>query len=266
LANLGRRRQRRWHFSDAGNRFNGKRRRSTRPVGKPISPSLKRGVIRCGRCGNRIVSNLDRCPFCQKNLLAPYQRFHVWLIAVVALGLGVFGFIYLNPPAPTMEVPKPHAESSATVVGKPAGASIKDLSFTDSIETDGLIVSVTSLADASDSRNGNPLKALSVKFVNKTAGAITLLSTQWRIEDKAGVRHDAILATTAEDQGAQGLANSFEVYELKAGATWTGRLFFADCDAAAIVYQPEALTSASSDDESLLVTWRVEAAEQQPAT
>ncbi|MCL1890531.1 MAG: hypothetical protein FWG00_00635 [Coriobacteriia bacterium] len=248
MAQFGRRRQRRWRFGDGGNRFDGKTR-APRTTGQPISPALKRGVRHCKRCGNRVISQADNCPYCGGSLLPFFLRLWFWLLVVLAVAGVVFFAVFRFAPSPTTEITHPEQPNAPLVVGAEAGTPIKDLKIGTKIDVDGLEVTVTGFEDEGLlDRNEKPLQVLTVEFVNKRKQDATLYSTQWMAELADGTRIDTYIGSTIEGTPITG---NFESYELPAGGSFKGRLYF-ECEAAAlIIYQPTPLAF----DEELLVTW-----------
>jgi hypothetical protein len=236
--------------------LSGKQRRHVRSIGQPISPTLKRGVIRCRRCNSRIVSNVDHCPYCGKNLLPVHRRLWFWLIVVVLLSGTVFAFVYFNAPASPTEPMRPAQSSRPSVVGAPAGSSYKNLALGTPVTVDQLEVEATRYELGPTGANGAQLYVLTIEFVNTRDQAVTLYSTQWRIEGPDGGRYDTYRGAAADGQSISG---NFEAFELAAGGRFTGRLYFLGDVATRVVYQPSALAYS----EDLLVTWTVPRPPQQ---
>ena len=254
LANLSHRKQRDWRFSSGGNRFDGKYR-PARVKGKPISPALKRGVRRCKRCRNRVVSNVDNCPYCGKSLLPFYQRLWFWLIIVFFIGAAVACTIYLTVPQQTTDTPHPVQPGTPTVVGNPE-ASIKGLSLGTTITVDDLETTVTRFLKGPLDREGEPLMVLTMEFQNNRTQSVIIYSTQWMVQLADGTRIDTYLGSTIDGITISG---NFEAFELRAGEGFTGQLYFECAEPEFIVYQPSPLAY----NEELLVTWSVPIAEEE---
>ncbi|MDR3052545.1 MAG: hypothetical protein LBU48_01630 [Coriobacteriales bacterium] len=246
MAYIRRKRSRQWHFSDAGNRFDGHRRQASRSDKNPISPIFSRRVIRCKRCGSRVVSNINHCPFCGRSLRPFFARLWFWVLVVLAAAgtmtlLLLFG---LPTPAPV----KPLEPLVPTVVGAPENAPIKNLAVGSTIDSDSLLVTVTAIEDGPLAYDGTPLTKITVLFSNKSAGTKNIYSTQWRLELADGSRLDTFIGTA---QDGEHISGSFEAKELASDEQFSGVLYFAGIDPTHLVYAPSAL----SYSEDILVTW-----------
>lgn len=248
-----RRRSKQLNFSDGPSRFDTKRDRP-RKDDQPLSPSFSRKVMRCRRCGVRIVSNVDHCPYCGKNLRPVFMRLWFWLIIVVLLAASVTYIIVRGIPDP--EPIQPVLSSKPVVVGAKAGSSYKDLAIGTTIDIDSLLVTVTGVENGSTAKDGSVVKIVTVLFSNNRADSTMLFSTQWRIERTDGTRDDTYIGTTVDDEN---INSNFEAYQLKAGDQFTGRLYFSGDDLAKIVFSPNALDY----NEDNLATWSVP---QSPST
>jgi hypothetical protein len=202
--------------------------------------------MRCKRCGSRVVSNVDHCPFCGKNLRPIFMRLWFWLIVVVLLSAAMIFFLLNGIPAP--EPVQPSQPSQPVVVGAEEGASYKDLELGATVDVDGLLVTVTGIEDGPIAHDGSQVKVLTALFSNKRSDAVTLFSTQWQMQTADGNRLDTYIGTTAEDES---ITSNFEAFELAPDNQFTGRLYFSGGDLARAVYSPNALNY----DEVNLVTW-----------
>jgi len=258
-----------WRFSDAGIKFDGRPRPSRRSNQKPISPTLKRGVIYCTRCGSRVVSNLDNCPFCGRSLIPFYARFWFWLLVVVVVAIFVIWIINTNLPHEETTPTGPTQPQLPQVIGGEEDSSLKNLPLGTSIDNSGLVVTVGAISPGPFTANGSQIYIVEVEFINNRNAGVTLYSTQWMLETSDGIRLDTFVGIDAEGTT---LSSNFSDYELPSNGRFSGRLFFAvapryatdeDIEAGiepeqrvpnAVVYQPSALAYS----EDLLVTWRAE--------
>lgn len=264
-------RQRTWHFSDAGTKFDGRPKPPKHSDLKPISPALKRDIIRCKRCGSRVVSNVSNCPFCGRPLRPVYARFWFWLIVVIVVALGVILFINLSLPEESTGPSSPAEPIPPQVVGGGEDSSLKNLSLGTTIDNDGLEVTVESIEAGPLAANGAQIYIIDIEFINTTEEAGFLYSTQWRLELSDGTRLDTFVGAAADGVT---LASNFGDYELLAQGSFSGRLYFAVSQPEPaegseelpeegqtiltplyVVYQPSALAYG----EDLLVTWNVAA-------
>lgn len=258
-----------WRFSDAGNRFDGPPKPSRLNGQKPISPTLKRGVIHCKRCGSRVVSNTSHCPFCGYSLKPVYARLWFWLLIVVVVAVGVVVFVNMSLPEESTSPSSPAEPEVPQVVGGTEKSSIKNLSLGTTIDNSGLQVTAESIAQETETASGGLVYAVAIEFVNTTEEALILYSTQWMLELSNNVRLDTYVGSAADGSA---ITSSFEAYELKAGERFVGYLYYAveqppaltEEEIAAgveqavvtpqlILYQPTALAY----NEELLVTWKV---------
>ncbi|MDR3307284.1 MAG: DUF4352 domain-containing protein [Coriobacteriales bacterium] len=217
-----------------------------------ISPSFSRGVIRCKRCRSRVVGNVDRCPFCGKSLKPFYARLWFWSALVVLLAVTMGGLIYSGIPVPSEEPAKPAEPTPPQVVGAPDGTSFKDLATGTTVDSDSLLITVTSVETGGTAYDGTPLVVVTVEFSNKKDVDVTLYSTQWRMEQADGTRLDAFIGTS--DSG-QSISSNFEARSLEGNGQFTGKLYFKGTALARVLYAPTALTY----NDTMLVTWTVPA-------
>ena len=257
-----------WRFADAGTRFDGRSKPRRRSSGKPISPALKRGVIHCARCGSRVVSNVDYCPFCGRSLRPFYGRFWFWLLVVIVVAISVVWIIRVNLPQENTTPSGPVTPELPQVIGGDANSSLKNLALGTSIDNSGLEVTVESITLGPLAANGSQIYVVEVRFYNNRSEAVTLLATQWLLETTEGARLDTFVGSTEDGTT---LISNLETSELPAQGRFNGRLYFAiasppasEEDLAAglgpyaisprvVIYQPSALVYS----EDLLVTWEL---------
>jgi hypothetical protein len=248
VARNDRRRSRQWHFSDSGGRFDTRKRYQPVIDDHPISKTFSRKIIRCKRCGNRVVSNVSHCPFCGKGLLPLYRRFWFWIIVVVLMAAGATALVFISP---RVEGGDEHREIPAPVViGAPEGASIKRLGMGTTVDCDSLLVTVIESSPGPVASDGLPITTVTVQFLNKGPREAMLYSTQWQMETADGTRVDCYIGKT--DTG-ENVRSELDSKSLAPGATLTVALSFAAESPTAVVFAPNAL----SYSEAGLVTWRL---------
>jgi hypothetical protein len=212
----------------------------------PLSKTFSRKIIRCRRCGNRVVSNVNHCPFCGKNLLPLYRRFWFWIIVVMLVAAAAVALIWFSP---RIERGETHREIPAPVViGAPEGKSIKGLSMGTTVDCDSLLVTVIESSAGPVASDGLPITAIKAQFLNKNATDMTLYSTQWQLETESGERVDCYIGKTNEGKN---ITSDLDSQSLAPDATLTVTLYFAAEAPAKVVFAPNAL----SYNEVSLVTW-----------
>jgi hypothetical protein len=237
-----------WRFGDSGNRFDGKPYGTTSRSGaRPLAPALKRGVIHCKRCGTRIVSGLENCPFCGQSLQPFYKRIWFWLIIIVLLGAGVAYLLVVGLPRNLEPIERDYT-SEIHVVDAAEGASYRDLPIGTAVQSDMIEACVNAVVAGPQTAEGTATVAVHMRITNSSQNSITLYSTQWRIENADGTRVDTYLGPSKT--GAP-LSSSFETSELLPDQTLDGTLYFATNTPKLVLYQPNALDFR----EEILVTW-----------
>ena len=255
-----------WRFSDAGNRFDGRQNRRRHNDIAAISPTLKRGVIYCTRCGSRVVSNTDHCPFCGRDLRPVYARLWFWLIVVVVVAVTVFWVVRVNLPEISTSPTGPATPAPPQVIGAAENSSLKNLALGTGIDNSGLEVTVVAVDAVQMAANGAQVYLVTVDFVNASDATVTLYSAQWLLEDSAAVRQETFVG---QDLDANTIASNFVHRDLAPGEHFQGLLYFAIAPAEAsaeelaaglepdpiipayVIYQPSPLTYS----EDLLVSW-----------
>jgi len=190
--------QRAWRFSDSGNKFDGRRRPARHSDIKPISPALKRGVIRCSRCGSRVVSNVDNCPFCGRSLRPFYARFWFWLIVVIAVGTFVVWAVNNYLPEENISPTSPARPERPQVIGGIEGSSIKNLPLGTGVDNSGLEVTVTSVDLGPVAANGSQVYIVNIEFNNTTNEVRILYTLQWMLQTSYGTRLDTFVGYTSD--------------------------------------------------------------------
>ncbi|MDR0888999.1 MAG: DUF4352 domain-containing protein [Coriobacteriales bacterium] len=237
-----------WHFSDTGNRFDGKKR-GPRPLRNAALPDFKRGVIRCKRCGARVVSNLDNCPFCGKPLKPVFARFWFWLIVIIIVAAATFLIVKMNLPTVPEETAQAPTVTTPQVVGGTQSTPIKGLVLGTAVTANNIETSADSVQTGPVAKDGTQLSMVTVTFMNNDSQKDTIYSTQWQCQNAAGTRFDPFVGTAADGTT---ITSNFETYDLQPGEKFTGRLYFKTSDLALVVFQPGALAYS----EDILVTWK----------
>ena len=268
MAKIPRFGQRNWRFSDDGKKFDGHRKPLRHSNLKPISPALKRGVIRCNRCGSRVVSNVDNCPFCGRSLRPFYARFWFWLIMAIVVAAVVILLVNLNLPEESTAPSGPTEPERPQIANSPEGSSLKNLALQTTIDNSGLEVTVSSVSYGSITTSRAQIYVVEVQFYNTTDQEVVLYSTQWMLENSEGERLETFVGTTMDETV---VTSNFEATQLSPKGRFTGYLYFAiaqldseeadtededvsvEITPSRVVYQPSALAYR----EDLLVTWKV---------
>lgn len=258
-----------WRFSDAGNKFDGRPVPSRQSRQKPISPTLKRGIVHCKRCGSRVVSNVNNCPFCGRPLRPFFARLWFWLLIVVIVAVGVTAFVMFNLPEESAGPSSPTNPDLPLVIGADASTPPRNLALGTSIDNSGLTVKVSSVEEDVLTSGGAQLYSVEVSFENTSDDSVILYASQWMLELSDGTRLVSYMGTTIEEEV---ISSDFEAQELASGARFSGTLYFAVEQPPAlseeqiaageeqkvltpqkVLYQPSALAY----DEELLASWTV---------
>jgi hypothetical protein len=190
---------------------------------------------------------VSHCPFCGKSVLPFFRKFWFWLIICILL-IGGFSALLFYEPLTTL--PQVETEqSSPVVIGAPEGTPYKDLALGTTVDSDSLLVTVTSVTNGLTALDGSPILAVSVQFFNKSERTITLYSTQWMMEDAQGRRVDCFIGKT--DTGETIAA--VEPLGLDADSQYIETFYFSGEALKKVVFLPDALSYQESD----LVTWLV---------
>ncbi|MDR0350027.1 MAG: zinc ribbon domain-containing protein [Coriobacteriales bacterium] len=249
MARNDRRRSRQWHFSSSSNRFDTRRRYRAVTDTHPISETFTRKIIHCKRCGSRVVSNVNHCPYCGKSLLPLYKRLWFWLVIVILTGAGTVALVVFF--SPVVEEPEAPPEIPAPIVeGASAGTSIKNLPLATTVNCNGLLVTISGHSQELTASNGSPITAVTVQFVNEGTTEATLYSTQWQLETTNGNRVDCYIGKT---EGGESVRSDLDSASLPSKASLAVTLYFAAADPAKLVFAPNAL----SYSEEGLVTWQL---------
>jgi hypothetical protein len=246
VARKDRKRSRQWHFSGSSNRFDTRRRYQPTIDHHPISKTFARKIIRCRRCGNRVVSNVSHCPFCGKNLLPLYRRFWLWIAVVIVIGVGAVALIFFSPRVEQgevkAEVPPPIA------IGLPEGATTKSLAMGTTVDCNNLLVTVIESSQELIASDGTPITTVRVQFLNRGADDVMLYSTQWQLETADAERIDCYIGKTEDGES---IKSELDSRSLATDMAWTATLYFAASDPTMVLFTPNAL----SYSEDSLVTW-----------
>jgi hypothetical protein len=250
VARGDRRRSKQWHFSDSGSRFDAKKRYRPTKDHYPISDTFTRKIVHCRRCGSRVVSNVNHCPFCGKNLQPLYRRFWFWFVIVWLIFSATVALIFYSP---QIQLPVEQPERPApVVVGAPEGTPAKNLPLSRTVNCDNLLVTITEQTQTLVTSDGSPITALKIRFVNEGPNGALLYSTQWQLETATGSRVDCYIGKT--DTG-ESIRSDLDSASLPSGASLTVTLYFAASNPTKLVFAPNAL----SYSEEELVTWLLNA-------
>ena len=255
MARRDRMRSRHWHFSYSDERFSNKNRYKASIDPYAISTTFNRKIMRCKRCGSRVVSNVSHCPYCGKNLLPLYRRFWVWMLIVLVIGAGVAALLVHTPTVQPVEEQPPVL--LPVVVDAPAGTPYKDLSIGTSIVYNQLNVAVTDSHQEAISSNDLPITAVGVSFFNSGTTPIILYSTQWQMESTDGTRVECFIGKTKDDVS---IRSELDTLTLAPASTYSTILYFEVNDPALALFAPNALSY--SEDE--LVSWNLTASQDTP--
>ena len=206
----------------------------------------------CKRCGSRVVSNVNHCPYCGKSLLPLYLRFWFWLVIILITGTGVGALLFLTPFEIAIE--EPPELPLPFVVDAPEGTPFKDLRLGTTVYYNSLNVTVVSYYQQGVSSNGIPITAVEARFFNSGTTAVNLYSTQWQLQSASGTRVDCFIGKTAEGES---IRSELETRVLASGSTYTTTLYFAVEGPSLVVFAPNAVLYIEED----LITWKLEATE-----
>jgi len=238
-----------WHFSDAGNRFDSNSHSHSSRDRNPISPSFSRKVIRCRRCGARVVSNVKRCPYCSKSLLPFYRRMFFWLVFVILLAaITVYLLAFYRP---QITVPSLPEQSAPVVIGRVDQNTLAELPIGTTIDNNNLLITVVSATPASTAADGQALTQVTVQFVNKSGNNQNLLSTQWLMQDANGKQKDCYSGKTASGDN---VFSGIEAQQLAPGQTLNTSLYFAGNGLNSVIYLINPLKDGNANNS---VSWKL---------
>ena len=254
-----RRRSRNWRFADAGSRFDNNPRVAARDQ-RPISPTFTRKIVRCRRCGSRIISNARRCPYCSKSVVPFYRSFAFWLFIVGVLAVATIYFVfYFNP------VSAPPVASGANQpirVGAPDSESTVKMPVGSTVDCSDLLITVISARQSHVSNDGRLIYEFTVQFYNKSTSRVSLLSTQWLMRTADGALQECYIGKTIDGVS---LSSGVEGRQLSAGEVLTTKIYFAGEYPDSLVYLINPLETESSQniswDLSFLATLESEPSE-----
>jgi hypothetical protein len=202
-------------------------------------------MVRCRKCGGRIFTNVNHCPYCGKAVKPFFLRLWFWLLLVVLLGLGTFIFIrYFLPKS----VEEPDGPITPIVVGAPAGASYHVLPVNTTVDCNNLLVTVTSVRSDMTAADGSPIYSVDIQFFNKAEADVSVYSTQWLMRAADGSTVDCYFGKTSDGLV---LDNDIDVRKLSPGEQYSATLHFSGEGLNEVVFAPNAL----SFNEEELVSW-----------
>jgi hypothetical protein len=248
VAGPERRRSRNWRFADAGSRFDNNPRLAERDR-EPISPTFTRKIVRCRRCGSRIVSNARRCPYCSKSVIPFYKSFIFWLIAVALLGAGTVYFVVVYKPA---DIPSPATSSRDPVaIGLANQTNASNLPIGTTVDCSDLLVTVVSISHAYNTSDGRPIYEVIIQFMNKTTSRQSLLATQWVMHTTDGNYVECYIGSNSSGDS---LTSGVEGKVLAVNEVFTTRIYFATANPSSLLF----LMNPLGDEDSPDISWRLD--------
>ena len=244
MAGTDRRQSGSWHFADAGSRFDSSPRVAKDP--NAISPTFNRKILRCRRCGSRIVSNARRCPYCHKSVQPFYRSFYFWTGLVVLLAAAVVYFVFFYQP---VGITQPDAKPPLAI-GNEDNSQTLDLEPGTAVDCYDLIVTVISARQAFTAPDGRPIYEITVQFYNKTAQRQPLFTTQWVMIAADGSHVECYIGST--DTGSP-LVSGVEGRQLAQNEVYTARLYFAVDKPQSLVFLYNSLETADDPTVSWLL-------------
>lgn len=236
-----------WRFADAGSRFDTSPRVAARDR-MPIATTFTRKIMRCRRCGSRVVSNAKRCPYCGKSLIPFYQSFPFWLLVVASLGVGAIYFTFFFDPAPA-QLPDP-SRRAPIAIGLPDRTNPKEIPIGTSVDCDDIIVTVLTIRQPHTAIDGRPIYEVTVQLYNRTNSAQRLLSTQWVMRTAGG---GTIEHYTGQTDSGERLTNGVENVELAPHEVLTTKIYFAAELPVCLVYLINPLDNENDPEISWLI-------------
>lgn len=243
-----RRRSDQLHFAGSSNRFDNKRNSVPVIDQNPISKTFTRKIIYCKRCRNRVVSNVNHCPYCGKNLLPIYRRLWVWLVLLfLVAAAAVVVFVFWMPSiSPSSTISR--EEIKPIVIGAPDNTQAKNLKIGTTVDCNGLLVTVTDINMDLVSSNATAITTVRVQFVNKRTEKISLYKTQWSLEAANGSR---VNSGPIVKQDGEVINSGLDSNVLEANEAYSVDLYFDIAEPKTIIFAPDVLL----DVEESLVTW-----------
>jgi len=240
-----------WRFADAGSRFDANNRGISRDRA-PIATTFTRKIIRCSRCGSRVVSNARRCPYCSKSLIPFYRSFVFWLTVVLMLATTSVYLIFFYDP---VVLPPNTALRDPVPIGVTGQESAIDMPIGTTVDCNDLFITVISAEQKYMSSDGVPVYEIVIEIYNKTNSMQRLLSTQWVMQVAGGGHEECFIGKT--DSG-NSLSSGVEGRQLSPYEKLTTRIYFAAEIPLAVIYLINPLESDINTAQK--VSWLVHSA------
>ena len=247
MAITDRKRSNNWRFADTGSRFDTSSRGSNRDR-LPIATTFSRRIIRCNRCGSRVVSNAKRCPYCGKSLLPFYKTFVFWLLIVALLATGSAYFIFFYNPLP--EPVANEGSKDPIAYGLANRTDTSNLPVGTTVECNDLLITVVSIHQPYSTNDGRLIYEVTVQIVNKSSSNQRLLTTQWVMRTVSGSYEECYTGMT--DNGTS-LTSGLEGRQLQPDEVLTTRIYFAADHPVSLVYLVNPLETEGGPEVSWLL-------------
>lgn len=250
-----RRRSRNWRFADAGSRFDATPLSAARDR-QPISPTFSRKILRCRRCGSRIVSNARRCPYCSKSVVPFYRSFVFWLALLVLLAAGTVYFVAFYDPAGRPVAGGDLRPPLALGVPDPQETTLLPLGT--SVDSNDLIITVMSVRQVNRSSDGRAVWEVTVQFFNRSSSRQSLYTTQWQMRSVDGSKEECFRGKTSDGVS---LLSGVEGQQLAPEELLTTRIYFSTDQPESVIF----LQNLLNEDDGQEVSWSVPPAAQTAA-
>lgn len=236
-----------WRFADSGSRFDANPRAAIRDR-EPISSTFTRKIMRCRRCGSRVVSNARRCPYCGKSLAPFYQSVVFWSMLVGCLALAwVYSIFFYHPDTKPSE--NPHSYPPVAI-GLPDRTEPTQVPIGTTIDSNNLLVTVISVNRPYATSDGLLIYEVTVQIVNRSQTEQRLLTTQWIMRRADGSYVECYTGQT--DSGIT-LSSGVEGRQLKPNEIITAKIYFAVESPHRVVYLVNPLETQSNPEISWIL-------------
>jgi len=217
----------------------------------PIATTFSRKIMRCRRCGSRVVSNAKRCPYCGKSLIPFYQSFVFWLGVVAFLGAGAIYFIFFyDPIAAQFPGPESRPPVSYGLIGRNDTA---ELPIGTTVDCDGMVITLIAVTQELTAADGRPIYEATVQIYNRSSTTQRLLNTQWVMRTAGGGFEECYIGQT--DSG-NSLTSGIEGRQLAPGEVLNAKIYFAAEIPVGIVYLVNPLETSSENEVSWLINYQ----------
>jgi hypothetical protein len=242
-----RRRSRNWRFADSGSRFDVNPRVAARDR-QPIAPTFTRKIVRCRRCGSRIVSNARRCPYCSKSVVPFYRTFAFWLSLVLLLAAcTVYFVVFFNP---ATEPPAGSGVRAPLALGVPNPQETTNLPLGTSVDSNDLIITVMSVRQVGTASDGRTIYEVALQLFNKTPNRQALYTTQWQMQNLDGSREECFRGKTSDGSS---LTNGVDGRQMAPDEVFTTKIYFATDNPLCVIFLQNPLDVENGSD----VSWDV---------